>query len=67
MIILSCGHQADELYEGYNVIAKEMDRRGEKALAYKTVCVQCMNRLLKNNELLKTDEDGFAWLKDKNW
>lgn len=67
MIILSCGHKTDDLDNSFNVITKESDRRGEKALAYRSVCAKCKKEYEINGELLKSEADGLVWLNEENW
>jgi len=66
-IVLSCGHQVDDMYHGYTIFTKTTDREGNKAVAYQTVCGPCEDRYRQHGEILDSEEAADVWLEKEEW
>lgn len=64
MIILSCGHQVEDMDGSFPVIIKEYARDGSRALAYKSVCLTCKKLYEKEKALFPNQRSAYAWLLD---
>ena len=69
MIILSCGHEIDNLYmdKSFTILTKSNDREGNKALSLETVCGACEQRHREAENIFDEWEDGIAWLQTEEW
>lgn len=64
---LSCGHQENDMDKHYNVTIKssDCDEDGfKKALAYKVVCINCLNSYKEDGLLFNSEEEALTWLTD---
>jgi hypothetical protein len=66
-IILSCGHEVDDFDDGYEVMVKATDRRGEKAISYMVVCGACEDRYRQSGDLFDHENAADAWLMTEEW
>jgi hypothetical protein len=66
-IVLSCGHEVDDMDHGYTIFTKTTDREGNKAVAYQTVCGPCEDRYRQHSEILDSEEAADAWLEKEEW
>ena len=62
MIILSCRHEVDDFDHAYNIMVKSVDRTGEKALGYMTVCGSCEDGYRQHGQIFDTEHDAYEWL-----
>jgi len=63
MIVLTCGHSAKTFDEEHCVMTKEYSREWTHAVAYKSVCAECVKRYEEHGELLHNDEEAAIWLR----
>ena len=62
MIFLSCSHSVKSIDEANNVIIKEYDRTGNKALGYMSVCKDCKEEYKRQSILFDEEPCAYAWL-----
>jgi hypothetical protein len=62
MIQASCGHKVDDFDLIKTATTPEYNKRGERAVSYRTVCVDCYNDFKKEGALLETESDCYDWL-----
>lgn len=67
MIILSCGHEVDDFVHAYSIIVKSVDRSGEKALGYITVCGSCEDEYRQRGNIFDNEESAYKWLDEERW
>lgn len=67
MIVLSCGHEVDDIDHTFTVITKCTDRQGEKALSYSVVCGPCEDRYRQAEILFDSDDQADVWLEKEAW
>ena len=67
MIICSCGHEVPDFDHLFTVTARSVDRMGEKALSYMTVCGACEDGYRQRGAIFDNNDDGFRWLGEKQW
>ena len=65
--ILSCRHEVTDIDHSYQIMTKEVDRYGEKAIGYRTVCGSCEDSYRQRGEIFDTEEDAFAWIRQESW
>ena len=62
MIVATCGHSVDDFDLVKTATTPEYNRRGERAVAYRTVCFTCYDKMKLEGELLETESDCYDWL-----
>lgn len=67
MIILSCGHEVDDMEHTYSAITKATDRSGEKAIHYSVVCGPCEDQYRQHGCLFDKEELAMQWLFKEEW
>jgi hypothetical protein len=48
--------------EAHNVIIREYDRTGNKALGYMSVCKDCKDVYIEENIIFENEPQAYAWL-----
>lgn len=67
MIVLSCGHEVNEVNHGIDVIVKSMDRTGEKCLSYMVVCGDCKIEYAREGLLFNAEDVAYEWINTEEW
>ena len=67
MIVLSCGHEVSDFEHAYSITVKSVDRAGEKALGYITVCGPCEDGYRQHGNIFDNEEDAYKWLDSERW
>jgi len=61
-IIASCGHKVEDFDDLHNIAVKEYVRDWSNAVAYRSVCKECLEFYKKENLLLNTEKEELEWL-----
>lgn len=64
MIILSCGHEVEDMGHAYTIYVKSCTREGENAVKYLTVCGPCEDGYRQAGIIFDTNEKSMEWLKE---
>lgn len=61
-IILSCGHAVDDFSDEQMVAVKDYSKDWSRAVAYRTVCKECLKAYQDEDAILYTEEAEMEWL-----
>jgi hypothetical protein len=64
VIRLTCFHEVEELDQSYGIYTKDLDREGNKAIGYRSVCKECKEMYNRNNLSFVTEDEAYDWLLD---
>ena len=62
MITATCGHEVASFDDEHQVVRKDWDRLGHRALSHEVVCLKCKHQYARGGDLLETEADQQAWL-----
>ena len=61
-IIASCGHKVEDFDDLHDIAVREYSKDFSNAVAYKSVCRECLDWYYKQNLLLKNEKEELEWL-----
>ncbi len=64
-VILTCGHKAKGDEDGISISTKAYTREKNKAVDYKTVCINCFQVYENEDLILLNEEECIKWLNKK--
>jgi hypothetical protein len=65
-IVLSCGHEVNDFVHTHHIMTKGLDRYGERAIVYQTVCGPCEDRYRQKGQIFDFEEVAYMWVGKNN-
>jgi len=63
-VIFTCGHKAKDEEEGFVISTKAYSRKNERAVEYRTVCINCYSFFEEEGRILYSESEVIEWLEN---